>query len=191
MNKINLLPEAKQIQKKVQKMNVLSTAIAIGMIAFVLLASIILGTLVVAKKANLSNLKKDISTTEGELKDYKTLEDAVISLEGGLKKIDDLVKGNKKWDKLFENIEKATPTDVQFVRLDITGGKVKADLVGKDVNSLSRFMESFKGYKVTDASKGDTPENLFQNVDVKGYTKEGTGVKFNAEFEINQNVLWQ
>ena len=144
---------------------------------------IFLITLVASNKVRLSGLKKEIASTEKELVQYKDLEETVISLEKGLRSIREILEGGSKWGLFFAELEKSTPNDIQFTKLDIKGNKAKADLIGKNVESLSRFVESFKTYKVKD-------NPLYKNIEVSGFTKEEGTVKFSADFEINTEVLW-
>ena len=67
MFKINLVPEAKQLQRKIQRANILSTIIAVCLIgAFLLFIIILLGFRVSNVTTN-NRLLKNIRSNESEL----------------------------------------------------------------------------------------------------------------------------
>jgi len=184
MLKINLVPEAKQQQKKIQKMNLTVTS------AFIITASLILLiliTIMVIRISNLSQnkkLKTSINGTEEELVLYKDLEETVVSLKKGLDGVKEITSKSSKWSKFFSELEKATPQDVSFKNLNIKDTEITATLTGKNIDSLARFIESFQSYTVKE-------KNLFVNLDVTGYTKEENNkVNFDAKFSFVKEVLW-
>lgn len=187
MLKINLLPESKQLQRKTQRVNILSTTAAVIILGITVLVVLIFGLMNVTKGSAVKRLDKDISKTESDLKDYKKLEETVISLEQGLERIDRIVNGGSKWSLFFKELEKSTPADIRYISIDIKDNKVKADLEGKDINSLARYVESMKNYQV---KKNDTDQKLFSGISVKEYSKKGSNLTFSSEFIINKGVLW-
>lgn len=182
--KINLIPEAKQIQKRAQKINIISTTVALALVALVVVSILILLAVFVADKTRIKNLNQSIDSTNQSLKEYKKLEETVISLEEGLKDIKSILAGKSKWSLFFTELEKATPADIQFKKIEIKENTAKAEVIGRDINSLARFVESFKTHKVNGT-------NLFKNVDISGYEKRGGRVEFSSEFEINTEALWK
>lgn len=185
MFQINLIPEAKQVQKRAQKLNILSTTVAISIIVLFVVAALIFLGLFGAKKVKLGNLNSDIESVEEKLTEYEDLEKTVISLEKGLKNIEAILEGENKWSVFFDELELSTPSDIQFTSLNLSDSVIEASLIGKDVNSLARFVESFKTYKPEGKE-----DRLYRNVNVTGYSKDGDTVGFSAEFEIVKEVLW-
>ncbi|MCL4386926.1 MAG: PilN domain-containing protein [Patescibacteria group bacterium] len=188
MFKINLVPEAKQLQRKIQRANILSTIIAVCLIgAFLLFIIILLGFRVSNVTTN-NRLLKNIRSNESELEDYKNLEQTVISLENGLTSIKEITKNSVKWSLFFTELEKAIPADTKFTKLDIRDNQINADVEGTSVDSLARFVQSFGDYKIK--ANGEE-KNLFKNIDTTGYTKSETGnVKFTVKFELIKEVMW-
>ena len=202
MFKINLVPEVKQQQQKAYRYNTMATtaaiivAIVVGVIVLVLLSYNL------AKSRQLSNTNKDIASVKQSLEPYKELEQTVISLESGLTDIKQIINGGTKWSLFFTELEKATPADTQINSLDVKGSEITMDLTGKDVNSIDRFIKSFSSFKVKPdtetsfgsadiATDGNLGKNLFQNVNVSGYSAKGDGkVIFQAKMSLVEGLLW-
>jgi len=201
MFKINLVPEVKQQQQKAYRYNTMATTTAI--IVGIVVSVIILGLISynVAKARQLSNTNKDIASVEQSLEPYKDLEQTVLLLEGGLTDIKEIINGGSKWSLFFTELEKVTPSDTQITGFDIKGNEITMDVTGQDVNSIDRFIKSFSSFKMKTNSKStsdseDTStesamgENLFQNVNVTGYSAKGDGkVIFQAKMSLVEGLL--
>lgn len=181
MFKINLVPEVQEEKQKVKKINTMATAFAITIIGLCIFALLVLSGLLLAKNSELSSTKKEIVSTEGEIAKYKELEETVVSLEQGLAGARQILDGENRWTKLLFHLEKATPGDVQFIRLKLTNDKIEADLKGQNINSLARFSESFKEYKVISLSgPGEQGESV--NITIDGGPAEAAMVKTNGRW---------
>lgn len=179
MLSINLVPEVKKEQAKLKQINLTVTTVAIVVGCAILAAVLMIGSLLGYRSARIASVGKDIEKVQGELVAYKDLEESVATLETGLADIKKIVSGGRNWTTFFEEIEKATPTDIQFTSFQISGNTVTAGLKGKDVRSIDRFIKSFSTYK--DAA-GNT---MFANVVVDGYTAADNGtVTFQAKFDV-------
>jgi len=179
MLNINLVPEVRKEQAKVKKTNLAVTTVAIIVGTILLAAVLILGSILGYRSAKIASVDKNIVKTENELKAYKDLEDSVVTLENGLIDIKQITSGGRNWTDFYEEIEKATPADTQFVTFKVTGNAVSADIKGKDVKSIDRFMKSFANYKDSDGN------DMFSGVTVDGYTTKDNGeVSFQAKFEV-------
>lgn len=201
MFKINLVPEVKQQQQKAYRYNTMATTTAI--IVGIVVSVIILGLVSynVAKARQLSNTNKDIASVEQSLEPYKDLEQTVLLLEGGLTDIKEIISGGSKWSLFFAELEKVTPSDTQITSFDIKGNEITMDVTGQDVNSIDRFIKSFSSFKMKTTSQAtsdleDTStesamgENLFQNVNVTGYSAKGDGkVIFQAKMSLVEGLL--
>ena len=116
--------------------------------------------------------------------------------------IKEIINGGSKWSNFFDELEKVTPTDIQIKTLSIQGNQITMDLVGKDVTSIDRFIKSFSTFKVkTEPEKtvasGDNKtttsqgKNLFENVDVSGYSAKDDGnVILQAKMNLVEGLLW-
>jgi hypothetical protein len=179
MVNINLVPEVKKEQTRVKQVSVLVTTVAVIVGGVLLAAILLLGSLLGYRSTKISSVNKDITKIQDELKAYKELEDSVVTLERGLAEIKGIIAGGRDWTAFYGDIEKATPSDIQFVSFKVSGSTVSADLVGKDVKSIDRFIKSFSNYK------GSNNENLYANVAVDGYTSKDDGsVSFQAKFDV-------
>ena len=181
--KINLVPEVKQEQLRIQKLNA-TTTMAVTVAAFIVGSLIVcLSIYNIIRSTQISSTKKNIEKTNHELEAYRDLEETVISLETGLADAKKVINGGSKWSKFLTELEKVTPGDVQLTNLTIKGSDISATLSGKGVESIDRFIKSFSNYKVDN-------KNLFTNVSVTGYTSEKGNVKFQSKFTLAQGVLW-
>jgi Tfp pilus assembly protein PilN len=181
--KINLIPEVKQEQQKLHKLNTTVTTAA-TFTGFIVLGVILtLALYNIFKTTQLSMVKKDIEKINQELEAYKDLEQTVATLENGLADIKQIFSGEAKWSKFFAELEKATPADIQFTSLSVNGETITVAMKGESVQSIDRFIKSFSEYKVND-------QNLFNSVTVTGYTSDKGAVTFNATMNLVGGVLW-
>lgn len=176
MFKINLVPEVQKEKQAEKKLNTGSTAAAILILGGCILVIAALGGYQVIKRSELSRVNDEIKTTEEEVSKYKELEETVLSLEKGLAGIKQITDGENRWTILLPHLEKATPTDIKFTKLKLSDGKVEADLEGQSINSLARFLESYKSYKVISLS-GSGEVGSTVNVKIKDGNQTSLKVK--------------
>lgn len=183
MFKINLIPEVKQEQIRIKKLNVLVTSIATGTGVVIAAAILILLSFIVAKNTQINKIEKETTKIEEELLAYKDLEQTVITLENGLNEIKRILGAGPKWSKFFTELEKVTPADTQITTLSMKANVMTLGVTGKDVKSIDRFVKSFSTFKVDD-------KNLFSSVKVNGYTENQGKINFNATMNLVNGVLW-
>lgn len=158
MFKINLVPEVQEKKQQVAKVNYLTTVISLSVLGILVIVLVILGGIVLTNKTLISSTEKSIKGVNSELSQYKELEELVLSLENGLAGARQILDGNNAWTKLLPHIEGATPTDIRFTKLSLEGGKITAGLEGMDINSLARFVESFKKYEIYSLTGSGNPD---------------------------------
>lgn len=184
MMKINLVPEVKQEQIRLKKINAISVTFAIIVGAVIVAIILSITSFNVFKLTQINSVENKTEKINNELKAYKDLEESVITLEKNLNDIKGIISGGPRWSKFFDELEKATPADIQIKTFEIVNNdQAKMHLEGQDVKSIDRFIKSFGSYKVSDS-------NLFTNVDVKSYTIGEKGVSFDATLSINKGLLW-
>lgn len=185
MSKINLIPEVRQQKLKVQQTNKLVTSVAI--IIGIVMVAVILGLAAYAGviTAQKNSVDSQIATVQNSLDTMKDLESTVSNLENGLTNIKSIIAGDKDWNKLLGLFEQYTPSDVQVTAFSVDSGQVSLSLVGKSVQSIDRFINSFSN------AKNDNGDNYFRDVAVNGYTKKDDGtVTFEAKFNLNEAAVW-
>jgi hypothetical protein len=158
MFKINLVPEIQEKKRQISKINSIVTVSSIAILGVTVLALLVLGGMVVANKTTISGTGKKIDSTNNELNNYKELEQEVLSLEKGLAGAKEIIDGSNTWTKLLPHLEKATPADITFKSLKLGQGKITANLEGVDINSLARFVESYKKYELYSITGSDASE---------------------------------
>lgn len=186
MTKINLIPEVKQREQKIQRVNALTVTVSLIVVIGVILIAAGFFTWNQIKSQRISSNEKKITKVNEELAPYEELEKNVLLMEKSLKEIKAILGGDKRWSLFFIELEKATPADVQIIKFDKTESSISMDLASRDVKGVDRFIKSFSGYKYNE-------NNLFNNVKVNGYTRDsGTGlIVFKAVMELNSEILWQ
>lgn len=166
MFKINLVPEVQEQKNKVKKMNATSVTVATVIMVITVGALVLISLAQAALSVQISSTNKKIAEVNKESEKYKELEETVISLEKGLAGVKEIYDGKNQWTKLLEHLEKATPNDVQYKTLKIAEGKIEATLEGTNVNSIARFVESYKAYQVIVlAGSGEANESFAVLVD--------------------------
>jgi hypothetical protein len=158
MFKINLVPEVQEKKQLVARANYLTTAISVGILGATAIILAIFGGIVLTNNSLISSTEKKISETNSNLAQYKELENMVLSLETGLTGAKQILDGNNTWTKLLPHIEKATPADIKFTKIALESGKISAGLEGQNINSLARFIESFKKYELYSITGTGSPD---------------------------------
>ena len=147
--KINLIPEVKKEQLKIKTTNLWVTNVAIAIAIFCGATLLLLGIFIAGTKVNIKSTESETAKLETTLESYKTLEATVISIEQGVREVGQILANEDKWPTVFTMIEGATPDDIRFKSLDISADlNVTAELEGKDINSIDRFIKSFSSFKV-------------------------------------------
>ncbi len=184
MQKINLIPEVKQRQIKTRKNNLVATTVAVVTAIILGAVILVLVSYIVARKAQVASVNSQETTLNQQLKAYSDLEKTVTSLETGLADIKTITSANPTWLNIFEEIEKSTPADTRFKSMKIaTDNSVSAEVEGKDVTSIDRFIKSFSG------AQTDKKLNAFTGLEVNGYTSDSGTVSFAVKFTINKDAF--
>lgn len=184
MQKINLIPEVKQHQLQAKKNNFIATTFAVVVSIILGAVIIVLLSYIFARKAQITNTESQKKTINQQLQAYAGLEKTVLSLETGLGEIETILGSDSKWLDMFGEIEKSTPADIRFDSLKIASDyTVTANLRGKNIDSIDRFIKSFSSAQT--AKK----VNAFTGVDVNGYSSVDSGVSFTAKFAINKDAF--
>ncbi len=164
MFKINLVPEVQQKKQALAQKNTYVTIFSISVFSIIAAALIIMGSINVAQKLSLKNTNEKIDQTKEEATEYEDLKQSVLSLESGLNGIKEILNSQNTWSKIFPHLEAATPQDIQFKSIQVEGDQITATIDGRDINSLSRFIESYQTYQVVKISGTGEP---FSSVDIK------------------------
>lgn len=178
---INLVPEVQKQKQAQAQRNTFATIGSIAVVGIMLAVLVILGSLKVAASLSLKNTQKNIDEVRAESEQYKELEETVLSLESGLAGIRSTLDGQNSWTLLLPHLEAATPNDVRYNSLGIQNGIVTAQLTGKTVESLARFIQSYENYKVVVLSgTGPSQEQIKFSLD--GNSIGATKVKSNGSW---------
>lgn len=192
MFKINLVPEVQEEKQKLSRTNYIVTAVSLSVLGAIVIALVIIGGITVTNKALLAGVEKDIRTVNTELLQYKDLEEVAMSLENGLAGARQILDGTNSWQKLLYHMEKATPADTRYTKLTLSNGVISASLEGRDVNSLARFVESYKKYELVVLSgSGSWGEQAYVTVDDINIStvpvKSNNQWVFSTAFDLNTN----
>lgn len=179
MLKINLVPEVQEKKQQVDRTNSTVVLVTVITLAVIIAGLVIIGGIILTNKNMLVNTEKNISSTKAEISQYAELEKTVLSLENGLAQAKLILDGQNAWTKLLPHIEAATPSDIKFTKLTLESGKITASLEGKDINSLARFVESYKNYQLVVFTGNGTQESTVQ-VSIDGGAAVAVPVKSNG-----------
>lgn len=147
MLKINLVPEVQQQKDRLVKINYYTMLICVVFIATTIISLMVIYGITLTTRQMIKNRENKISDLNTEIGKYKELEEIVLSLEKGLDEAKKILDGSRDWNKLLPHIEKATPKDIRFSELKLEDGLISAKIEGKDLNSIARFVQSFKNYQ--------------------------------------------
>jgi len=148
MFKINLVPEVQEKKQKVAKTNSVVATVSVVVVAIIGISLFVLSGWYLVNKAAIANLNNKIAEKNTEIAKYAELEKTVLSLENGLASSKKIFDSQNTWSRLLPHLQAATPGDVVYTTLSLEPGKITADLTGNDVNSLARFVTSYKNYEL-------------------------------------------
>lgn len=191
MSKINLISEVNLEKLKIKKRNFLVMYFAIVVLVVLLAATLLLQGYKWVRNNGLKNTNEKIAATKGELEEYKGIENTIVNIETGLKAIESIESNEHQWSLFLPQLEKVTPSDVQFTSLSQNGSTFQASATGRSISSVGRTINALEEYKYKNPST-NVEANLFHNVSVTGYTKDkkkGT-VTFQVSFDMEEGALW-
>lgn len=178
---INLVPEVQKQKQVLARRNTYATVGGIAIVGIMVAVLAVMGTLKVAANLSLKNTQNNIDEVKAESGQYKELEETVLSLESGLAGIKSTLDGQNNWTVLLPHLEAATPNDVRYTSLGIQNGVVTAQLNGRTVESLARFIQSYENYKVVVLS-GTGPSQEEVKFTLDGKNVGATKVKSNGSW---------
>lgn len=158
MFKINLVPEIQKNKNTTAKLNsyatIFSTVLVIATVSVLVIMYIVTET----QKAFITKTDNSIQRVKDESEQYKELEETVISLEKGLNNVKKTLGYENNWTLLLPHLEGAMPKDARYGRLIIEDGNlISAEIIGKSIDGLARFLESYKSYHVISMSGSAAP----------------------------------
>lgn len=169
MLKINLVPEVQENKLKVKRVNTYSTFAAIFIVGSLVFAILVISSITAITGVTTRGVESKTAEVKTELEEYRELEETVLSLEKGLIGVREILDSGERWAMLLNQMEYATPGDVSFKSLKIKENSIEAELDGRSVESLARFVESYKNHKVVVLSgTGTADENV--SIEVAGST---------------------
>jgi len=191
MSNINLISEVNVKKLKAKKRNFLVLFTAVIILSALVFVTLALQGYKWVRNRSLDQTNKNIANVRSELENYKDLETTIVNIETGLKAIDAVEGSEHKWSLFLPHLEKATPSDVQFVSLNQEGNTFKASALGKNVASVGRTVYALEEYKYKDSETGET-KSLFNNVVISGYTKDKKdgSISFEVSFDMEEDAIW-
>jgi Tfp pilus assembly protein PilN len=155
--RINLVPEVQEQKIQGQKINSIATISATVIIVITVLTIIIINVIMISEKAILAGVQNRIEAVQEESQKHRELEESVISLDKGLKEAKKIILGENSWTQLFPHLEAATPSGIRFTKLQVSAGQIEAELATNNVDELSKFVDSYKNYRVLAVSGQSAP----------------------------------
>lgn len=210
MFKINLVPEIQKNKNTLAKINSYSTLFGTIIVIATVSILVILLIITTAQKAMITRTDNRIKDVKEESAQYAELEKVVLSLENGLNKVKQILSGENDWTLLMPHMEAAMPKDARYGKITIEeNGLITAEVIGKNIDALARFTESYKSYEVISISSTalpgetitisegsapitETPEKTESEVDADedAKPKPSTSTKNIATLKVGPSGAW-
>jgi hypothetical protein len=195
MIQLNLLPDVKIEFLRTTRNKRLIIGISLVVIAasvgvLLLLASVVYGF----QKKNLSDLNKDITTYNKQLKDTPDL-DKVLTIQNQLTALTTLHEGKADTTRLFTYLTQLTPAAASITQLDmdvatttltITGNAKSLDIVNTYIDTLK-----FTTYQTVDAEGVPDSESqkAFSNVVLSQFARTGEGANYTVTLSYDPPIF--
>jgi Tfp pilus assembly protein PilN len=190
MIQFNLLPDikvqylkAKRQKRLVVVSSVLASAVALAV--FVLLLS----TVFILQKKNLSDLNKDIKSNSSQLQGVKDL-NKILTVQNQLGALTSLHDNKVVSSRLLDYLTQVTPSDASISKLDvdfaahtmiISGTANAASIVNTYADTLK-----FTKYQV---KSGSTEQNAFSNVVLNSFTRDSKTATYEIDLSYDPVIF--
>lgn len=173
MIQFNLLPDIKIQYLKAKRQKHLFVLASVSASAIALAAFIILLTTVfVLQKKNLSDLNKDIKSTSAELQNVDDL-NKILTVQNQLNALTVLHEKKVVASRLFDYLTQVTPATANISKLTIDHKLNTMVIAGSapDLSTVNTYTDTLKFTKFT-ANGGSNQKESFTNVVLKTFTRD-------------------
>jgi hypothetical protein len=177
----NLLPDIKiqYLKAKRQKHMVIMISVAISLVSLAVFV-LLLTTVFVLQKKNLSDLNKDIKSTSNQLQSVQDL-NKILTVQNQLGALTPLHDKKVVSSRLYSFITQVTPANAKLTKLIIDHDQSILTIAGTadNLTTVNKYTDTLKFTKFTTV-EGGPEKNAFSGVVLSAFTRD----KLNTTFEI-------
>lgn len=186
----NLLPDIKiqYLKAKRQKHLVVLASVAASAIALAVFI-ILLTTVFVLQKKNISDLNKDIKTSSGELQNVEDL-NKILTVQNQLEALPDLHDSKVVSSRLADYMAQVTPATISISKLTIDFEQNTAVVAGStnDLSAINVFTDTLKFTKYK-TQNDEAEKSAFSKVVLSGFTRDVQSATYEIGFEFDPTIF--
>lgn len=178
MIQFNLLPDIKLKYLKVRRtQHLVITASFLAIAASVFVLVVLIGTVDVIQKKNLSDLNRDIQTYTSDLQNTPNL-NKMLTVQDQLESLTTLHNNKPVASRLFGYVEQITPSDASISQLNVDFTQHTIILTGsaKSLDVVQTYADNLKYIQYTQPGGSAAP--AFSGVVLSQFTRTTTGASF-------------
>lgn len=189
MIQLNLLPDVKLQYLKVRRTQRLVVSISILLIITSLFIFVLLiGTVDVFQKKNLSDLNHDISTYKSQLQNTPNL-NKILTVQNQLQVLTSLHDQKPAATRLFGFLQQLTPSDASISQFNIDYTQNTVSITGNagSLDTVNAFTDTLKftTYKKSDG----TSANAFTSVVLSQFTRTSSGATYTITANFDPTIF--
>ena len=189
MIQLNLLPDVKLQYLKVRRTQRLVISISMLLIATSLVIFVLLiGTVDVFQKKNLSDLNRDINTYKHQLQTTPNL-NKILTVQNQLQVLTSLHDQKPAASRLFGFLQQMTPSDASIsqINIDYTQNTISVTGNANSLDVVNAFTDTLKftTYKKTDG----TSANAFSAVVLSQFSRSSSGATYTITASFDPTIF--
>ena len=187
----NLLPDIKvqYLKAKRQKHLVVLASVSASLIAVAVFV-ILLTTVFVLQKKNISDLNKDIKSTSNQLQNVEDL-NKILTVQNQLNELPALHDQKVVSSRLADFMAQVTPATVSISKLTIDYAQNTMVIAGStdDLTSVNTYTDTLKftKYRLNDTEGDD--KNAFSKVVLSGFTRDVESATYEIGLEFDPTIF--
>jgi Tfp pilus assembly protein PilN len=178
MIQFNLLPDVKLQYLKARRMqHVVITASLVGIVVSLFVLVVLIGTVDVFQKKNMSDLKRDIASSNSQLTSTPNLT-KILTVQNQLQALTALHNNKPVASRLFDFVKQVTPSSVSISQLSVDFAQHIISIAGgaNSLDIVNTYADTLKFTKYT-RSNGSTA-NAFSSVVLSQFQRNTSGASF-------------
>lgn len=189
MIQFNLLPDVKIQYLKVRRtQHLVYTAAVIAIVGSLFVLIVLIGTVDVLQKKNLSDLKRDIGTNSSQLKNTPNLT-KILTVQNQLLTLTSLHDQKPVVSRLFTFVKDVTPSTASISNLSIDFTQNTINITG-NANSLDDVNTYVDTLKFTTYTKSDgSTANAFSSVVLAQFSRSNSGASYNITINFDPTIF--
>lgn len=189
MIQINLLPDVKLQYLKVRRTQRLVVSVStLLIVASLFIFVLLIGTVDVFQKKNLSDLNHDISTYTKQLQNTPNL-NKILTVQNQLQVLTNLHDQKPAASRLFGYLQQVTPSDASISEFNIDYTQNTISMTGNagSLDTVNAFTDTLKftTYKKSDG----TSANAFTSVVLSAFSRNASGATYTITASFDPNIF--